>query len=147
MLAMPQTEGKFFLVAPDCVQWLVKDDGSLLLPIYFSEHHSPRLAALANEPANGVPRNVVGEHERVGIATTIDDAPVAAQHQPAKVPVAARVAHGHARPDPHQRMRTDDEQLLVRVVIRGAALDEDLVVQNCVRLVADVSAEMALSCP
>ncbi|MCX7422808.1 MAG: sialidase family protein, partial [Planctomycetia bacterium] len=35
MLAMPETDGKFFLVAPGCVQWRVKDDGSLLLPIYF----------------------------------------------------------------------------------------------------------------
>jgi hypothetical protein len=35
MLAMPETEGKFFLVAPGCVQWLVQADGSLLLPIYF----------------------------------------------------------------------------------------------------------------
>lgn len=35
MLAMPEADGKFFLVAPGCVQWRVKDDGSLLLPIYF----------------------------------------------------------------------------------------------------------------
>jgi hypothetical protein len=32
---MPETEGKYFLVAPGCVQWLVQADGSLLLPIYF----------------------------------------------------------------------------------------------------------------
>ena len=35
MLAMPETDGKFFLVAPGCVQWLVNSDGTLLLPIYF----------------------------------------------------------------------------------------------------------------
>lgn len=35
MLAMPETDGKFYLVAPGCVQWLVKPDGTLLLPIYF----------------------------------------------------------------------------------------------------------------
>ncbi len=35
MLAMPDTDGKFFLVAPGCVQWLVEADGTLLLPIYF----------------------------------------------------------------------------------------------------------------
>lgn len=35
MLAMPETDGKFFLVAPGCVQWLVNDDGTLLLPMYF----------------------------------------------------------------------------------------------------------------
>ncbi len=33
MLAVP--DGKFFLVAPGCVQWLVRDDGSLLVPVYF----------------------------------------------------------------------------------------------------------------
>lgn len=35
MLEMPDTDGKFFLVAPGCVQWLVKSDGTLLLPTYF----------------------------------------------------------------------------------------------------------------
>lgn len=35
MLAMPETDRKFFLVAPGCVQWLVNSDGTLLLPIYF----------------------------------------------------------------------------------------------------------------
>jgi len=30
MLAMPDTDGKFFLVAPGCVQWLVNSDGTLL---------------------------------------------------------------------------------------------------------------------
>ncbi len=35
MLAMPDTDGKFFLVAPGCVQWLVQTDGTLLVPIYF----------------------------------------------------------------------------------------------------------------
>lgn len=35
MLAMPDTEEKFFLVQPGCVQWLVKADGTVLLPTYF----------------------------------------------------------------------------------------------------------------
>lgn len=35
MLTMPQTEDKFFLNAPGCVQWLSNDDGSLLIPTYF----------------------------------------------------------------------------------------------------------------
>jgi hypothetical protein len=35
MLAMPDTDGKFFLVAPGCVQWLTSADGTLLLPTYF----------------------------------------------------------------------------------------------------------------
>ena len=35
MLAMPETDGKFFLVTPGCVQWLEKDDGTLLIPVYF----------------------------------------------------------------------------------------------------------------
>ncbi len=35
MLAMPETAGKFFLVAPGCVQWLEQADGTLLIPVYF----------------------------------------------------------------------------------------------------------------
>lgn len=35
MLAMPETDGKFFLVSPGCVQWLVNTDGTLLIPTYF----------------------------------------------------------------------------------------------------------------
>lgn len=34
-LEMPETERKFYLVAPGCVQWLVKPDGTLLIPMYF----------------------------------------------------------------------------------------------------------------
>ena len=34
MLAMPHADGKYFLVAPGCVQWLEKDDGTLLIPAY-----------------------------------------------------------------------------------------------------------------
>ncbi|HEY0983778.1 HEAT repeat domain-containing protein [Schlesneria sp.] len=37
MLALPQTEEKFFLVAPGCVQWLEQADGSLLVPIYYRD--------------------------------------------------------------------------------------------------------------
>lgn len=35
MLAMPDSDTKFYLTAPGCVQWLVKDDGSLLIPLYY----------------------------------------------------------------------------------------------------------------
>lgn len=35
MLAMPETDGKFFLVSPGCVQWLEQTDGTLLIPAYF----------------------------------------------------------------------------------------------------------------
>ncbi len=35
MLAMPETDSKFFLVAPGCVQWLEQPDGSVLVPMYF----------------------------------------------------------------------------------------------------------------
>ncbi len=35
MLVMPETDGKFFLVAPGCVQWLEQPDGTLLIPVYF----------------------------------------------------------------------------------------------------------------
>ncbi|MBI2433850.1 MAG: exo-alpha-sialidase [Candidatus Hydrogenedentes bacterium] len=32
---MPEPEGKFYLVTPGCVQWLVENDGTLLVPFYF----------------------------------------------------------------------------------------------------------------
>lgn len=35
MLAMPDEETKHFLVAPGCVQWLTRPDGTLLVPMYF----------------------------------------------------------------------------------------------------------------
>jgi len=35
MLDTPDPTGKFFLVCPGCVQWLVKPDGTLLVPIYY----------------------------------------------------------------------------------------------------------------
>ncbi len=35
LLEMPETDGKFFLVAPGCVQWLEQSDGTLLIPMYF----------------------------------------------------------------------------------------------------------------
>jgi hypothetical protein len=35
MLDMPGSDSKFFLVAPGCVQWLVKSDGAILLPMYY----------------------------------------------------------------------------------------------------------------
>ena len=34
-LSMPETDGKFFLVSPGCVQWLEQADGTLLIPAYF----------------------------------------------------------------------------------------------------------------
>jgi hypothetical protein len=34
-LKLPDTETKFFLVCPGCVQWLVKPDGTVLLPVYY----------------------------------------------------------------------------------------------------------------
>lgn len=33
---LPYDTSKFFLMAPGCVQWLVKADGTILLPVYFS---------------------------------------------------------------------------------------------------------------
>ena len=35
MLAVPDSDNKFFLNSPGCVQWLVKPDGELLLPTYY----------------------------------------------------------------------------------------------------------------
>lgn len=34
-LALPDSDTKFFLVAPGCVQWLAHPDGTLLIPTYF----------------------------------------------------------------------------------------------------------------
>ncbi|MBL7735259.1 MAG: exo-alpha-sialidase [Chitinophagaceae bacterium] len=33
---VPDSTSKFFLVNPGCVQWLIKPDGKILIPIYFS---------------------------------------------------------------------------------------------------------------
>lgn len=33
---LPHDPSKFFLLAPGCVQWIVKADGTVLLPVYFS---------------------------------------------------------------------------------------------------------------
>ncbi len=32
---MPDPEGKFYLVTPGCVQWHVREDGDILMPVYF----------------------------------------------------------------------------------------------------------------
>ena len=37
MLDVPHRDGKFYQVAPGCVQWLEKDDGTLLIPCYVSQ--------------------------------------------------------------------------------------------------------------
>lgn len=42
MLAMPDEETKHFLVGPGCVQWLVRPDGTLLVPMYFKSKGSER---------------------------------------------------------------------------------------------------------
>ena len=34
MLELPDQDSRFFLVAPGCVQWLVRPDGTLLIPVY-----------------------------------------------------------------------------------------------------------------
>lgn len=36
-MEMPEPEGRFYLTTPGCVQWLVEPDGTLLVPVYFSE--------------------------------------------------------------------------------------------------------------
>lgn len=42
MLAMPDEETKHFLVGPGCVQWLVRPDGTLLVPMYFKSKGGER---------------------------------------------------------------------------------------------------------
>ena len=34
MLDLPEQDSRFFLTAPGCVQWLVRPDGTLLIPVY-----------------------------------------------------------------------------------------------------------------
>ncbi len=34
-LQMPDTDNKFYMVMPDCAQWVIKPDGSILLPVAF----------------------------------------------------------------------------------------------------------------
>ncbi|MDD2474470.1 MAG: sialidase family protein [Dysgonamonadaceae bacterium] len=36
---IPEPNSKFYLVNPGCVQWLVKPNGNILLPVYFSGSH------------------------------------------------------------------------------------------------------------
>ena len=73
---------------------------------------------LPDEPTHGIPGDVVREFQRIGIAAAIDDMSIAANHQPAKIPVAGRVSHGHAGSDSNQRMRANDEELLFGIIIR-----------------------------
>jgi hypothetical protein len=40
MIEMPESEGKFYLVCPGCVQWLVEPDGTLLVPVYYAGPNS-----------------------------------------------------------------------------------------------------------
>jgi hypothetical protein len=40
MIDMPETDGKFYLVCPGCVQWLVEQDGTLLIPVYYAGPNS-----------------------------------------------------------------------------------------------------------
>lgn len=42
---MPDPAGKYFLSTPGCVQWLVEDDGSLLIPFYFGAKDAPGYTA------------------------------------------------------------------------------------------------------
>lgn len=37
ILEMPDPEGQFYTTMPGCVQWLVEEDGGILLPLYFSD--------------------------------------------------------------------------------------------------------------
>jgi hypothetical protein len=71
-LAMPDTDSKFFLVAPGCVQWQVNPDGTLLLPIYFkgrgfcepslAYHDGTYLLTLRNDNAAYVATSIDGLH-------------------------------------------------------------------------------------
>ena len=69
MLAMPETDGKFFLVAPGCVQWLVEDDGSMLIPIYFKgPTGSDYIATVLHCSFDGQELTTPGARQRTGYA-------------------------------------------------------------------------------
>ena len=42
MLALPDEETRHYLAAPGCVQWLIRPDGTLLIPMYFREKTGER---------------------------------------------------------------------------------------------------------
>jgi hypothetical protein len=42
LIDVPDTEEKFFLVSPGCVQWLTQPDGTLLVPMYFKTRTGSR---------------------------------------------------------------------------------------------------------
>lgn len=44
-LETPDSDTKFHLVAPGCVQWLTEEDGSLLIPMYFNRPPHPYYTA------------------------------------------------------------------------------------------------------
>ena len=88
-------------------------------------------------------RNVIGKAKRIGIAAAIDDAPIAAHHQPTKVPIAASVPHGDARQNSNERVRTDDKQPLLRIIIRGTAIHEDFVIRDAICSFAEVRTKIS----
>ena len=88
-------------------------------------------------------RSEVRKLERVRIAAAVDDLTVAAHHQPPKIPIPTRVSHRHIRTDSYQWMRSNHEQLLLRVIIRGTALHKDFVIQAAILLFAEVRTEIA----
>lgn len=40
-LELPDTDTRFFLVAPGCVQWVVQPDGKILIPVYYRSKDNP----------------------------------------------------------------------------------------------------------
>ena len=74
--------------------------------------------------------HVICELQRVWIAATVDRVAVGADHQPAEVPGVAGISHRDSRANANDRMRTDHEEFLLHVVIRGATLHEDFVIDR-----------------
>ena len=74
--------------------------------------------------------HMIRKVQRVWIAATVDCVAIGADHQPAEVPGVAGVSHRDSRANANDRMSSDHEQLLLHVVIRGATLHEDLVIDR-----------------
>ena len=72
--------------------------------------------------------HMIRKVQRVWIAATVDCVAIGADHQPAEVPGVAGISHRDSRANANDRMRADHEKLLLHVVIRRSALNEDFVI-------------------
>ena len=74
--------------------------------------------------------NVIGKLQVVGITASVDRVAVGTDHQPAEVPGVAGISHRDGRTNANNRMCSDHEEFLLHVVIRGATLNKDFVIDG-----------------